>query len=91
MSFGTRPFPAPWQEREVVKSNVIYGQLINKLNNHDLQVSEGIPIKNAVILFVLYQRCIFRATYAYGVFVENWIEFMPLCINSIQNNTKWSL
>jgi hypothetical protein len=53
MSVDTRPFHAPWHEREVVKSNVVYGQLINKLNNHDLQVSEGITIKNAVILFVL--------------------------------------
>jgi len=53
VSVDTCPFPAPWHKQEVVKSNVVYGQLINKLNNHDLQVSESIPIKNAVILFVL--------------------------------------
>jgi hypothetical protein len=37
----------------MVKSNAVYGQLINKLNNHDLQISESIPIENTVILFRL--------------------------------------
>ena len=45
---------ALWNEREVVKRNAADGQFINKLNNHDLQISESIPYEDAVILFVLF-------------------------------------
>jgi len=39
MAADTSLFHAPCHEREVVKSNAVYGQLINKLSNHDLQIS----------------------------------------------------
>jgi len=53
MAADTRLFHVLCYEREVVQSNAVYGQLINKLSNHDLQISESIQSESTVILFVL--------------------------------------
>jgi len=90
MAADTRLFHASCNKREVVKSNVVYRQLINKLSNHDLQISESIQSENTVILFVLING-IYSELRMPKEFSLRTIEFMPPCINSIQNNTEWSV